>query len=129
MKEEYKNRTSSVVAEAGQNNRRLHLVWLIGVLILKALEIENYSQIDAGALLRVSRGLNVWFDRAYGFSDVAIDNTIESFKDEEGELTESLRQLYRASRFYRRYLLTLDQTIRLQPGFDDLRADIVGRDW
>ena len=128
VKLEYKNRTSSVVAEAGQNNRRLHLVWLIGDLILKALEIESYSQIDTGALSRVSKGLNIWFKRTYDFADVAIDNTIESYKDEEGELQESLRQLYRASRFYRRYRLTLDQVIRLH-GFEELKADIAGKDW
>lgn len=128
VKLEYKNRTSSVVAEAGQNNRRLHLVWLIGELILKALEIESYSQIDTGALSRVSKSLDIWFTRAYNFADIAIDSTIEGYKDEEGELQESLRQLYRAARFYRRYSLSLDQVMRIH-GFDELKADIVGCDW
>ena len=128
VKLEYKDRTSSVVAEAGQNNRRLHLVWLIGELILKALEIESYSQIDTVALSRISKSLDVWFTRAYDFADVAIDNTIEGYKDEDGELQESLRQLYRASRFYRRYRLALDQVMRIY-GFDELKTDIAGGDW
>lgn len=128
VKQEYKNQPSSVITEAGQNNRRLHLVWLIGVLILKALEIESFHQIDAGSLSRVSKDLNIWFKRAYDFADVAIDNTIEGFKDQEGELEESLRQLYRASRFYGKYRLALNQVIRLHDGFDELKADIVGRD-
>ncbi len=128
VKLEYKKRTSSVVAEAGQNNRRLHLVWLIGELILKALEIDSYSQIDTGALSRVSKRLDIWFTRAYNFADVAIDNMIESHKDEEGELKESLRQLYRASRFYPGYRLRLDHVMRIY-GFRDLKADISGSDW
>ena len=128
VKQEYKNRTSSVIAEAGQNNRRLHLVWLIGELILKALEIESYSQIDTGALSRVSKRLNIWFKRAYNLADLAIDDTIESYKDEEGELQETLRQLYRASRFYRRYRLKLDQAVRLHR-FEELKPDIAGKDW
>ena len=127
VKLKYKNQTSSVVAEAGQNNRRLHLVWLIGELILNALEIETYSQIDTGALSRVSKSLDIWFSRAYDFADAAIDNMIESHKDEEGELKESLRQLYRASRFYPGYRLRLEQVMRIY-GFGELKSDIAGSD-
>jgi hypothetical protein len=129
VKQEYKNRTSSVVAEAGQNNRRLHLVWLIGELIIKALEIDSYLQIDTGSLSRVSRGLNIWFNRAYDLADYAIDDTIDFYKDEEGELQESLRQLYRASRFYDRYLVSLERVMRMPLyDFEALKADIVGRE-
>ncbi len=57
VKREYRDSIPSSANEAGQVNRRLHIVWLIGTLILKALNIDEYRMIDAGSLSNVSREL------------------------------------------------------------------------
>lgn len=125
VKREYKESTPTNVNEAGQVNRRLHIVWLIGKLISKALNLEEYRDIDAGSLSEVSSRIDDWFPQAYVFADVAIDHAIQQNRDATGNLRVNLRQLYRVSQYYPQYLQALDATMRIQ-GSSDLFAKITG---
>ncbi len=53
---------------------------------------------------------------------------IQQSKDDEGNLTISLRQLYRSSQYYPRYRQALDSTIRIQAagGAGNLNEKITG---
>ena len=125
VKNSYKESPPSVAPEAGQVNRRLHLVWLIGELLLKAIDIPAFEQIDSGSLTRVSRRVDDWFPKAYAHANVAINATVQQHKDREGNLTVSLRQLFRSPQYYDHYRGSLEDVSAIH-GFDDLRSAIVG---
>ncbi len=103
-------------------------MWLIGTLILKALGIDEYRKIDAGSLANVSSRIDEWFPQAYVYADVAINQAIQQSMDGEGNLTINLRQFYRASQYYPRFLQALDSTMRVQSagGAGNLNAKITG---
>lgn len=127
VKREYKNSPPIVAPEAGQVNRRLHLVWLIGELLTKALEIEAFNKIDSGSLSRVSANIDEWFPRSYAHANVAINATVQQHKDREGNLTVSLRQLFRSPQYYDHYRSSLEDVAMIH-GFDDIRSAIVGEE-
>ena len=125
VKKAYKDTSPMVAPEAGQVNRRLHLVWLIGELLLKALEIDAFNKIDSGSLATVSKRIDTWFSQAYAYANVAVNATVQQHKDRNGNLTVSLRQLFRSPQHYDHYRRSLEDAAMIH-GFDDLKSAIVG---
>ena len=125
VKKEYKVSPPTVASEAGQVNRRLHLVWLIGELLQKAVEIPSFKRIDSESLVKVSSRIDDWFPKAYAHANVAINATVQQHKNPDGSLTVSLRQLFRSPQYYEHYRNSLADVSMIH-GFDDLESAILG---
>ena len=115
--------------ETGQVIRKFHAVWLIGVLILKAMEVKDYRSLSPGQLEQAIRNMDSWFDESYLLVSRAIDDTVDYLTvDREGRpATTSLRQAYRSNRHYERYLDDLNYRLARLDGtyLADLKAKLL----
>ena len=115
--------------ETGQVNRKFHAVWLIGVLILKAMEVKDYRSLSPGQLEQAIRNMDSWFDESYLLVSRAIDDTVDYLTvDREGRpATTSLRQAYRSNGHYERYLDDLNYRLARLDGtyLADLKAKLL----
>lgn len=85
------------------DDRRLHILWLIGEMILGATMISRYDQIDTKDLATISNRLEDWFTPAYDVANRAITDTQTYFTREESADPKSLRQVYRSTECYERF--------------------------
>ena len=110
--------------ETGQINRKFHAVWLIGVLLLKALGVKEYRLLTPGQLEQITRNIDSWFKDAYDLATIAIDDTVYLLTDGDDDrpAVTSLRQAFRSSKFYDRYMNSLNR--RLEREQTDYLADL-----
>lgn len=110
--------------ETGQINRKFHAVWLIGVLILKAMDVKEYRLLTPSQLEQITINIESWFKDAYDLATIAIDDTVYllTHGDDDRPAVTSLRQAFRSSKYYDRYLNSLNR--RLEREQTDYLADL-----
>lgn len=114
--------------ETGTINRRLHVVWLIGELVKRAADISHFSEIDHADLKQAIELIDRWFNRAYRLANFAVDDTLSFYEkddDDEDDITlrVPLRQLFRATRYYRRYIRYLERYLgNVVDGIEEIDA-------
>ena len=122
VKQEWKNQEGSVSGrDAG--DARLHIVWLIGQIILKAANSEEYKDIGVEVIDGITSNIGDWFADAYFYAKDAINDTHDFLiRGEPGDVTE--RQLFRSVEHYNRFSTELDRVLR--NNLEDLRQKILG---
>ena len=100
------NESEQRLSEAG-----LHLVWLVGRIVLGAIDStsSDYASIPVEKVEDVRHRIDEWFDDAYSLAKFAVQDTIAHHQEglSVGEVT--LRQLFRSSTYYERFLIQLDR--------------------
>ena len=110
VNQEWKERGEGGGLEIGQVNRKLHAVWLIGQILLRALGANSYTQLDVSQLNPAVQRMDDWFDDVYPVVSKSIDDTVASLtrKRDDGTLSVSLRQTFRSNRYYDSFIRELD---------------------
>ena len=101
---------------------RLHIVWLIGQMIIKAMQIDNYKDIEIGGLKQITDRIDEWFSNAYALAKITVNDTI--YTNDNSSEPFTLRQLFRSQRCYELFLRQFDAQIALGR-FDDLQRNIL----
>ena len=111
--EEWKQRGEGGGLEIGQVNRKLHAVWLVGQILLRALGAKSYPDLDANQVAPMVEHMDDWFGDVYPVVSKSIDDTVASLtrQRDDGTPSVSLRQTLRSSRYYDAYIREL--TFRL----------------
>jgi len=102
---------------------RLHIVWLIGQMIFRATQIEDYRGIDIEALNRITNGIDEWFPNAYTLADITVKDT--TYFNSQASEPATMRQLFRSTAHYELFLMQFNNQIALGR-FDDLQRTISG---
>ena len=94
-------------------NRKLHAVWLVGQILLRALGAKSYPDLDANQVAPMVEHMDDWFGDMYPVVSKSIDDTVASLtrQRDDGTPSVSLRQALRSSRYYDAYIREL--TFRL----------------
>lgn len=105
---------------------RLHIVWLIGKMLLRAMEVDEYKAANINALNDVTNRIDIWFENAYRYASDAVNDTRAWYIRDDDDAPEqvTLRQLFRANRYYDRFATELDRVTRGR--FDDIKKEILG---
>ena len=62
---------------------RLHIVWLIGRLILKTVDADEYQTMESDKVSDITSRIDDWFLDAYSLADDAVQDTIEYYIRED----------------------------------------------
>ena len=116
-------------AQGSQNyqnagDARLHFVWLIGHIIIRATQVEGYKNLDVEALRHVNNRIDQWFTDAYSLAKDAVDDTVDYYTRDDAPERVTLRQVFRSTNYYGRFLTELDRVLRGR--FDALQLKITG---
>ena len=103
---------------------RLHIVWLIGQMIFKATQIEDYKDIDIEALNQITNRIDEWFSSAYALAEITVKDAIY-FNNRASE-PATMRQLFRSTTHYELFLMQFNDQLALGR-FDDLQQKITER--
>ena len=112
--EEWKQRGEGGGLEIGQVNRKLHAVWLVGQILLRALNAKSYPDLDANQVAPMVEHMDDCFGDVYPVVSKSIDDTVASltWQRDDGTPSVSLRQALRSSRHYDAFIREL--TFRLE---------------
>lgn len=110
---EWKQRGEGGGLEMGQVNRKLHAVWLVGQILLRALDAKSYPDLDANQVAPMVERMDDWFGDVYPVVSKSIDDTVASLtrQRDDGTPSVSLRQALRSNRYYDAFIREL--TFRL----------------
>ncbi len=127
VKQEWRESTASQGRSSGRDagDARLHIVWLIGRIVLRAAnDIEEYKDIDRAVLTQFIDRIDDWFSDAYAFANYAVDDAHEYIINNSSG-TVSVRQVYRSREYYARFSIMLERALRNE--FNDLQNKMLGR--
>ena len=113
---------SSSGRDAG--DARLHIVWLIGKIVIRAANVEEYKDIDRAVLTEIISRIDDWFSDASAYAKYAVEDAHE-FIIQSSSGTVSVRQLYRSREYYTRFSTMLDRALRNE--FNELQNKMLGR--
>ena len=130
VKREWKETSAQEQTNQSQNyhssgDARLHIVWLIGQMIAKATGIPTYRDIDLNRLDRITKSIDEWFPDAYAFAKDTTDDTADYFTRDNAPEPLTLRQVFRSTACYSRFLTELERVLRGR--FDELQQKILGQ--
>ena len=103
---------------------RLHIVWLIGQMIFKATQIEDYKDIDIEALNQITNRIDEWFSSAYALAEITVKDAI--YLNNLASEPATMRQLFRSTTYYELFLMQFNNQLALGR-FDDLQQKITER--